>query len=233
MLPLALLVGTATLVAVPSTAAGSGPEYASWTIDAASGHVDHSVGADSSPEAAPLKEQVEGIISRLGTVALEKDVQRWPCRPYRPARTRVRARGPAPRGPAPRGRAGLESPGRRCLNGGVSHAVKVTAYYPRKDRFQGGYLDRHGVPLHTLQSYLRGESPYVSVAMDYRTFSYGTRLRIPELERRFGRFIDFRVVDTGGAFAHTGSGRMDICVDTRLEALEEEVNRRLSFQTCE
>jgi len=60
--------------------------------------------------------------------------------------------------------------------------------------------DRAGKPLATLQAYLRGEAPYVSVAMDSAHFAYGTKLRIPLVEKVFGRCIEFRVVDTGGWF---------------------------------
>lgn len=85
-----------------------------------------------------------------------------------------------------------------------------TGYYPEDDDMEGGYYDRRGVPLKTLQQYLRGKVPYVSVAMDTR-FAYGTKVRIPAIEKQFGRCIDFRVVDTGGNFYGAGGSKIDIC----------------------
>ena len=39
---------------------------------------------------------------------------------------------------------------------------------------------------------------------------YGAKLRIPELEKKYGKPIDFRVVDTGGAFGGKGNNRINI-----------------------
>ncbi|MEW6278979.1 MAG: hypothetical protein AB1758_10175, partial [Candidatus Eremiobacterota bacterium] len=114
---------------------------------------------------------------------------------------------------------------------GRTYSARSTAYYPHNSRMEGGYVDRRGNRLHTLQDYLAGRAPYVSVAMDHHTgIPYGQKLRIPELEQRYGRPIEFRVVDTGGAFYHRGTGRIDICVSNRQNSLDPSVNRRLTLQ---
>jgi 3D (Asp-Asp-Asp) domain-containing protein len=94
---------------------------------------------------------------------------------------------------------------------------------------EGGYLDRKGKPLHTLQSYLAGKSPYVSVAMDSKAFKYGQPLRIPELEKKYGRPIDFRVVDTGGAFKGRGTSRIDIATANSRASHDATVNGPLTL----
>jgi 3D (Asp-Asp-Asp) domain-containing protein len=94
---------------------------------------------------------------------------------------------------------------------------------------EGGFLDRKGKPLHTLQDFLSGKAPYVSVAMDSKAFPYGTKLRIPELEKKYGRPIEFRVVDTGGAFKGKGTSRIDICTANRKASLDPTVNGKLTL----
>ena len=59
-----------------------------------------------------------------------------------------------------------------------SFTSKGTGYYPSSSSMQGGYVDRLGKPLKTLQSFLNGSAAYVSVAMDSTALKYGTRLRI-------------------------------------------------------
>ncbi len=125
---------------------------------------------------------------------------------------------------------------------GGSHAGKTfqskgTGYYPANTAMEGGFKDRHGKPLYTLQQYLRGDAPYVSVAMDqkiqkYRggTMEYGQKLRIPELEQKYGKPIEFRVVDTGGAFTNKGYGRIDICTENRQASMDATVNGNLTLQ---
>ncbi len=112
---------------------------------------------------------------------------------------------------------------------GMEYTARATAYYPHNSALEGGFKDRLGKPLHTLQAYLAGNAPYVSVAMDSDAFRYGTKLRIPELERKYGRVIDFRVVDTGGAFEGEGTSRIDICVKNKSASLDPSVNRSLTL----
>jgi 3D (Asp-Asp-Asp) domain-containing protein len=98
-----------------------------------------------------------------------------------------------------------------------------TGYYPDSSALEGGFVDM-------LQGFLRGSSPYVSVAMDKSAFPYGTRLRIAELNAKYGREIIFRMVDTGGAFRGKGQSRMDICTQNRAASLDPVINGRLSVQ---
>ena len=58
---------------------------------------------------------------------------------------------------------------------------------------------------------------------------YGDRFRIPELEARHGRQIEFRAVDTGGAFTNRGFGRVDICTGSRRDSLEPTINGQLTL----
>lgn len=112
-----------------------------------------------------------------------------------------------------------------------AHKAKGSAYFKygqntaAKRKMEGGQKDRFGRPLQTLQCYLRGECSYVSVAMDKRLkLPSTTKLRIPELEKKYGRKIEFRVVDTGGAFTGKGYGRVDICVDTEKQSYASALN---------
>jgi 3D (Asp-Asp-Asp) domain-containing protein len=103
----------------------------------------------------------------------------------------------------------------------TSHA---TGYYPSSSQLEGGFTDRIGKPLHTLQQYLAGSADYVSVAMDSSAFKYGTRLRIHEIDAKYGRSVIFRVVDTGGAFGGKGRTRIDVCVANRTASVDASVN---------
>ena len=104
-----------------------------------------------------------------------------------------------------------------------------TGYYPDSSALEGGFVDRHGVKLRTLQQFLNGDAPYVSVAMDARAFAYGQKLRIREIEQKYGRAIEFRVVDTGGAFAGRGRARIDICTANRSSSLDPVINGSLTL----
>jgi peptidoglycan hydrolase-like protein with peptidoglycan-binding domain len=114
---------------------------------------------------------------------------------------------------------------------GNQYQARGTGYYPANTRMEGGFKDRLGRPLNTLQDYLAGRAPYVSVAMDRNAFPYGTKLRIPELEAKYGRPIEFRVVDTGGAFRGRGTSRIDICVENRRASLDPTINGPLTLVT--
>lgn len=112
---------------------------------------------------------------------------------------------------------------------GKQYTAKGTGYYPDNSPMEGGFQDRMGKPLHTLQDFLNGKAPYVSVAMDSKAFPYGTKLRIPELEKKYGRPIEFRVVDTGGAFKGKGTSRIDICTANRKASLDPTINGKLTL----
>src|SRR5262245_34112978 len=45
---------------------------------------------------------------------------------------------------------------------GKSYTAKGTGYYPDASPMEGGFVDRKGKPLQTLQDYLAGKAPYVS-----------------------------------------------------------------------
>jgi 3D (Asp-Asp-Asp) domain-containing protein len=105
-----------------------------------------------------------------------------------------------------------------------SFTSRATGYYPSSSQLEGGFTDRLGRPLHTLQQYLAGSAAYVSVAMDTSAFKYGTRLRIHEIDAKYGRSVIFRVVDTGGAFRGMGRSRIDVCVGNRSASLDPSVN---------
>lgn len=106
-----------------------------------------------------------------------------------------------------------------------------TGYYPDSSALEGGYVDRRGKKLNTLQDFLAGRADYVSVAMDKNMkIPYGKKLRIPELEKKYGRPIEFRVVDTGGAFTGKGTSRIDICTASKKDSLDPTVNGPLTLQ---
>ncbi|MGA9520143.1 MAG: peptidoglycan-binding protein [Myxococcaceae bacterium] len=112
---------------------------------------------------------------------------------------------------------------------GKRYSAKGTGYYPDSSLMEGGYVDRKGHKLYTLQAYLAGKAPYVSVAMDSKAFPYGTKLRIAELEAKYGRQIEFRVVDTGGAFKGRGTSRIDICTANEKASLDPTINGKLTL----
>lgn len=114
-----------------------------------------------------------------------------------------------------------------------SFTARGSGYYPDSSSMEGGYVDRLGKPLKTLQSFLKGSAAYVSVAMDTSAFKYGTRLRIKELEAKHGKAIIFRVVDTGGAFKGKGRSRIDVCVANRSASLDSTVNGTLHIEVID
>jgi hypothetical protein len=107
--------------------------------------------------------------------------------------------------------------------------VSLTEFFPfessltdHEKKVEGGPTDRMGKPLFTLEDYMDGNAPFVSLACDsaggppgnvkeFRT--YGFKVWLPEICANVNSYIDktvmlpliidFRLVDTGGAF--TGS----------------------------
>lgn len=117
-----------------------------------------------------------------------------------------------------------------------AYVARGTGYYPTasatgsdENRMEGGPIDRRDQPLQTLQAYLAGQASYVSVAMDIHAFPYGTKLCIPELEKKYGRPIEFRVVDTGDAFIGMGTTRIDICTANNQASQDPTINGRLTL----
>ena len=114
-----------------------------------------------------------------------------------------------------------------------SFTARGTGYYPSSSQLEGGFNDRIGKKLHTLQQHLAGSADYVSVAMDSSAFKYGTRLRIAELDAKYGRKLVFRVVDTGGAFRGRGRSRLDICVANRTASVDATINGTLHIEVID
>jgi 3D (Asp-Asp-Asp) domain-containing protein len=106
----------------------------------------------------------------------------------------------------------------------ISFRARATGYYPDSSPLEGGFRDRRGRPLATLQDYLAGRAPYVAVAMDARALPYGTRLVLPAFDLRYARPVEFRVVDTGSAFKGRGLARLDICTADRAAAEDDFLN---------
>lgn len=119
-----------------------------------------------------------------------------------------------------------------CCAGKVFR-TRATGYYPAADRMEGGHVDRRGKKLRTLQDFVDGRATYVSVAMDSRALPYGRAICIPALNESYGKAIDFRVVDTGGAFKNKGTTRLDICTRSRSDAFKKNVNRKLEIVVCD
>ena len=112
--------------------------------------------------------------------------------------------------------------------------VRLTEYYPfqsgltkKQKKMEGGVVDRMGKPLYSLEDYMDGNAPYVSLACDKlggppanaKEFrSYGFKVWLPDLAAEISSYIDtpvilpvfieFRLVDTGEAF--TGDKKREI-----------------------
>ncbi|KAL3860225.1 hypothetical protein ACJMK2_010379 [Sinanodonta woodiana] len=118
----------------------------------------------------------------------------------------------------------------QACTGGHKYSATGTAYYPSNDPIEGGFVDMRGHPLHTLQAYLAGHAPFVSVAMDnHAGIAYGTHVCIPEMNHKYHKVIDFQVVDTGSAFTGKGHSRIDICVATRSDSYDNTINAHLTL----
>ncbi len=112
-----------------------------------------------------------------------------------------------------------------------TYQSRGTGYYPDPSPLEGGFKDRCGKPLQTLQDFLNGQADYVSVAMDKDLeIPYGTRVTIPEIESSYKKRIDFRVVDTGSAFTGKGYTRIDICTADRTASVDPAINRMLTLR---
>lgn len=145
-----------------------------------------------------------------------------------------------------------------AVKGTVVGNPKGTGYYPHNSKMEGGYNDMLGRPLKTLQDFLDGKSKYVSVALDKNMYDhiikdgreryaktgkakykkyltmepkikYGDTFRIPELEKKYGRQIVFKAVDTGGAFEDKGFSRIDIATRSADHSTEKTLNGKLTL----
>jgi hypothetical protein len=108
--------------------------------------------------------------------------------------------------------------------------AKGSGYFPHRSKLEGGLTDVRDKKLNTLQSYLAKKATYVSTAMDAKlSIAYGTVVQIPELEKLYGRTIEFRVVDIGGHFDGKGYTAIDVCVASRKDTLEPTLNGMLTL----
>lgn len=106
----------------------------------------------------------------------------------------------------------------------------TTGYHPVSQddpnyQMEGGFEDKAGDPVYTLDQYRRGEAPYVTVAMDASAVPHGTTLVSPDFPD-----IPFQVRDTGAAFKGKGLSRVDIARDSASGANSDEVNRQTRFE---
>lgn len=120
------------------------------------------------------------------------------------------------------------------IKGKVMGVAKGTGYYPYNNAMEGGHYDKRGKKLTTLQDFLNGKASYVSIALDKNLYKkgvikYGDKFRIPELEAKYGRKIEFRAVDTGGAFTNKNFNRVDICTGSKTHSLDKTVNGKLTL----
>jgi 3D (Asp-Asp-Asp) domain-containing protein len=92
----------------------------------------------------------------------------------------------------------------------------VTWYSPGKGdlAMEGGPLARRNLPAYTLERYLAGNAPYVTVAMDPDIFPFGTTVTNDAFRDAKGNLIPFRVTDTGDAFKGAGLSKMDIATES-------------------
>lgn len=125
---------------------------------------------------------------------------------------------------------GMNANGRRKTRDSLT--TRSTGYFPDNSAMEGGFIDRRGHRLYTLQQYLNGNAPYVALAMDPNAAAYGTEVRLPKLNAKYGRNIMFKVVDSGGAFRGRGTSRVDICVGSNHEALQPEINTTQTLIFC-
>lgn len=137
-------------------------------------------------------------------------------------------------------KAGKPDPLTPASSGGPTgvHKSTGTGYYPSNSKMEGGFNDRKGNKLSTLQDFLEGKSKYVSVAMDKnQKIPYGKGLHIQELDAKYKdqlkamglEHINFRVTDTGGAFTNKGTSRIDIATRDRQHSLDKTINGPLTL----
>ncbi len=125
-------------------------------------------------------------------------------------------------------------PAGKPTDGSVKGVAKGTGYYPANTKMEGGFKDKIGKPLRTLQDFLDGKASYVSIALDKNLYKsgkikYGDTFRIPELEAKYGRKIIFKAVDTGGAFTNKGFSRVDVCTRSKTHSLDPTINGKLTL----
>ncbi|HUQ90360.1 MAG TPA: hypothetical protein VM120_01685 [Bryobacteraceae bacterium] len=112
-----------------------------------------------------------------------------------------------------------------------TYKARGSGYFPHGNAMEGGFKDRLGAKLNTLQEYMANRADYVSVAMDKKLpIAYGTVVKIPEIENNYQQTIEFRVVDTGGRFTGKGYTRIDICTADKEASLDATINGPLTLK---
>ncbi len=111
--------------------------------------------------------------------------------------------------------------------------VRGTAYYPDASPLEGGFNDRKGHPLKTINQYLAGDTDAVTVAMDATVAPYGTRLCSPEINASHTLPIPLELKDTGGAFIGRSWTRIDFCVTNYSESIRSIYNRSVTIEVCQ
>lgn len=115
---------------------------------------------------------------------------------------------------------------------GELHATKLTAYYPDSSALEGGFHNRYGEDLRTLQAFLSGKAKYVSTALDKNLGRVKRKLCSPDLNKAYGKALPLLVDDTGGAFTGKGFKRLDVCVSNYKESVKSAVNQTVDLIEC-
>jgi hypothetical protein len=125
-----------------------------------------------------------------------------------------------------------------AVSGTGSNIVKLrlTGYWPfsaREDekKMEGGIHDRKGNPLHTVEDFLSGKAPFVSLSGDDAVWPYGQLIKIPWVG---GKIITGRVVDTGSHFRGAGkiyrvagAEPIDVCVASSKSEVPKLVDAQI------
>lgn len=112
------------------------------------------------------------------------------------------------------------------------YKTKLTAYYPANDPIEGGFTNRYGGSLHTLQSYLDDREDHVSVALDKDLGRVKRKLCSPQMNEYYVKNVKLFVEDTGSAFTGKGFSRADICVANRKSSFDTLVNSTVDLFEC-
>ncbi len=139
------------------------------------------------------------------------------------------------------------APMKIALGKRLSRSTKLTGYYPHASLMQGGFKNRFGGRLFSLEAFLAGKAPYVTVALDYlgsmkvhhKKFfcipalekAYAEEMA-PSVRKKFGGRIPFKVMDTGGAFKRKGFAKLDVCHSTRAGAWDARSQAKVEIYDC-
>ncbi|KAL6261559.1 hypothetical protein P5V15_006646 [Pogonomyrmex californicus] len=121
----------------------------------------------------------------------------------------------------------------KCV-GHAFHNVSLSAYYPvfgTDDK--RNHLDDRGKMLNTLQDYLDGRVPYVTVAGNLRSgIPYGTKVCIERLNEQFGKQIHLQIrdqVDCENNDTALDFSKLEICVRTEEDTYDIYLNNLVTI----